>query len=152
MLVLEVAMTSFSQRARRSPIICAGALLSALVATGSEALAGDRIGVAASARNRVSGRIQAQTVQITEGEGVYDREVVRTEAESSAKLVMKDSSNVNVGPNSSVTLDNFVYSADDSFQKVGVKLAKGALRFTSGASDKRAYEVKTPHATIGVRG
>ncbi len=145
-------MTSISQRARLSRLIWAGALLSGFAATGSEALAGDRIGVAAIARNRVSGRIQAQTAQITEGEGVYDREVVKTEADSSAKLVMKDSSNVNVGPNSSVTLDNFVYAGDESFQKVGIKLAKGALRFTSGASDKRAYEVKTPHATIGVRG
>ncbi len=145
-------MTNFLQRVRFSRIIFAGVLLLAIVSAGSESLAGDRIGVAASARNRVSGRIQAQTVQITEGEGVYDREVVRTEADSSAKLVMKDSSNVNVGPNSSVTLDNFVYSTDDSFQKVGMKLTKGILRFTSGASDKRAYQVKTPLATIGVRG
>jgi len=145
-------MTGFPRRSNLLPIICAGASLLAFMATGPAALAGDRIGVAASARNRVSGRMQTTTVPITDGESVYDREVVKTEAESYAKLVLKDSSNLNVGPNSSVTLDNFVYSGDESFQKVGIKIAKGALRFTSGTSDKRSYDVKTPHATIGVRG
>lgn len=145
-------MTGLSRRSNLSPLICAGVSLFAFIGAGSEAIAGDRIGVAASARNRVSGRMQSTTVPITDGESVYDREVVKTEAESYAKLVLKDSSNINVGPNSSVTLDNFVYAGDESFQKVGIKLAKGALRFSSGTSDKRSYDVRTPHATIGVRG
>lgn len=145
-------MTGLPRRSSLSPLICAGVSLFAFIGAGSEAIAGDRIGVAASARNRVSGRMQSTTVPITDGESVYDREVVKTEAESYAKLVLKDSSNINVGPNSSVTLDNFVYAGDESFQKVGIKLAKGALRFSSGTSDKRSYDVKTPHATIGVRG
>ncbi len=145
-------MTGFLRRSGLAPMICAGVSLLAFIGTAPEALAGDRIGVAASARNKVSGRLQSTTVPITDGESVYDRELVKTEAESYAKIVLKDSSNINVGPNSSVTLDNFVYSGDDSFQKVGIKLAKGALRFSSGTSDKRSYDVKTPHATIGVRG
>jgi hypothetical protein len=127
-------------------------LLLVPLATGSEAFAGDRIGVAATARNRVSGRIQTQTVQITKGENVFDREVVKTDADSDAKLVMKDSTNVNVGPNSTVTLDDFVFSGEQDFKKQSLNIAKGSLRFTTGSSDKRAYQVKTPTATIGVRG
>jgi len=145
-------MTGFSYGEGFSRIICAGAVAAALVATAPGAFAGERIGVAATARNRVSGRIQAEVVQIDEGAGVFDRETVRTEADSLAKLVLKDDSNINVGPNSSVTLDKFVYSGEDTFQKAGIKIAKGAFRFTSGASNKRAYDVRTPTVTIGVRG
>jgi hypothetical protein len=33
-----------------------------------------------------------------------------------------------------------------------VNLAKGVFRFTTGALDKKAYEITTPTAAIGVRG
>lgn len=145
-------MNSFKKNLTFSRVVCLTALLSALAGAGQEALAGDHIGVAASARNRVSGRIQANTVQISDGESVYDRELVRTEADSSAKLVMKDDSNINVGPNSSVTLDSFVYAGEQDFKKHSLNVAKGSLRFTSGSSDRRAYKVNTPTCTIGVRG
>jgi hypothetical protein len=129
-------------------------VISALLATaaGSEAFAGERIGVAATVRNRVSGKIQAQPVPINSGESVYDREYVKTEADSSAKIVLKDDANINVGPNSAVTLDGFVFSGEQDYKKAGVNFAKGAFRFTSGGSNRDAYQVKTPTATIGVRG
>lgn len=129
-------------------------LLSGLVvlAASPAAFAGDRIGVAATVRNKVSGRVQTQVMQINTGEGVFDREQVRTEVDSAAKIVLKDSTNLNVGPSSSVTLDNFVYAGEQDYKKAGFNLAKGAFRFTTGASDKRAYDLKTPTATIGVRG
>lgn len=131
--------------------VCAFSAL-ALLAVIPEAAAGDRIGVAATVRNRVSGRIQSQTQQLNGGENVFDREQVKTETDSSAKIVLKDSANINVGPNSAVTLDNFVYSGDQDLKKASVNLAKGAFRFTTGTSDKKAYDIKTPTATIGVRG
>jgi hypothetical protein len=131
--------------------ICALSAM-ALLATIPEAAAGDRIGVAATVRNRVSGRIQSQVQQLNSGENVFDREQVKTETDSSAKIVLKDSANINVGPNSAVTLDNFVYSGDEDLKKASVNLAKGAFRFTTGSSDKKAYQIKTPTATIGVRG
>jgi hypothetical protein len=126
-------------------------LISAL-AVSPAAFAGDRIGVAATVRNRVSGKIQSQTQPINSGENVYDRELVKTEADSSAKIVLKDSANINVGPSSAVTLDNFVYAGDQDLTKASVKFAKGAFRFTTGSSDKKSYDVKTPTATIGIRG
>ena len=37
-------------------------------------------------------------------------------------------------------------------QKMAVNLAKGIFRFTTGALDKKAYNIQTPTAAIGVRG
>ena len=79
---------------------------------------------------------------------MFRNEVVRTGAESTAKLVFLDSTNLAIGPTSRVTLDEFVYSGAFNAQKATVNLAKGVFRFTTGSM----YEIQTPTASIGVRG
>ena len=49
-------------------------------------------------------------------------------------------------------LDQFVYVGESNGQKMTVNLAKGVFRFTTGALDKKAYQITTPTAAIGVRG
>jgi hypothetical protein len=146
-------MTHFSTR--RAPF--AVTFLAVLASGGfagivSSAHASEEIGVAVTVRNEVTGKIQSQTVSVSNGSNVFGKEIVRTNADSSAKIVLKDSTNLNVGPSSSVTLDNFVFKGDSDYKQAAIGLAKGAFRFTSGGSDKRAYDIKTPAATIGVRG
>lgn len=123
-----------------------------MIAPTAAVVAAEQIGVAVTVRNEVTGKIQAETVRIGSGSDVFGKEIVKTSADSTAHVVLKDNTNLNVGPNSSVTLDNFVFNGDSDYKKASFGLAKGALRFASGQSDKRAYEVRTPLATIGVRG
>jgi hypothetical protein len=140
---------------RKSRLLIAIAAVSggaALVTPVAAALAAEEIGIAVTVRNDVTGKIQSQTVKVDNGSNVFGRELVSTNATSSAKIVLKDSTNLNVGPSSSVTLDNFVFKGDSDYKQAGFNLAKGAFRFTSGGSDKRAYDLKTPTASIGVRG
>jgi hypothetical protein len=49
-------------------------------------------------------------------------------------------------------LDKFVFAGEGTYQQVTVDLVRGAFRFSTGSSDKRAYKINTPVATIGVRG
>ena len=77
---------------------------------------------------------------------------MRTGADSLAKLVFVNSTNLAVGPTSRVVLDRFVYEGDPGAEKVAVGLAKGLFRFTTGNLDKKAYTITTPTAAIGVRG
>lgn len=128
------------------------ALIFCMIAPTAAVVAAEQIGVAVTVRNDVTGKIQAETVKIGSGSDVFGKEIVKTSADSTAHVVLKDNTNLNVGPNSSVTLDNFVFNGDSDYSKATFSLAKGALRFSSGQSDKRAYEVKTQFATIGVRG
>lgn len=116
------------------------------------AWAQEKIGIAVIVRNDVSGVLSSQTVPITAGEDVFGKEIVKTGSQSSAKLVFADSTNLAVGPNSSVTLDKFVFSGPTDYKKAAVTLVRGAFRFTTGNSDKRAYEIKTGVATLSVRG
>ncbi len=141
---------SFAKPTQRAPAVILVALLTLLQS--APAGAAERIGVAAHVRNKVTGKIQAEVVDINQGADVFGREVIKTLPDSLAKLVLKDDTNLSVGPNSSVTLDDFVYAGPADFKKATFNMAKGTLRFSSGASDQRSYQVRTPNATIGVRG
>jgi hypothetical protein len=127
-------------------------LTGTLVATVTPARAQESIGIAIIIRNDVNGTLSSRTFRINAGESVFRQESVSTNADSSAKLVFADSTNLAVGPNSSVTLDKFVYAGATDYKQATMQLVKGAFRFTTGNSDKRAYEIKTHVATIGVRG
>ena len=106
----------------------------------------------ALAQNNVSREIAGAAGPLNAGDSVFRNELVRTGADSTAKLVFLDSTNLAIGPTSRVTLDQFVYAGEYNGQKMTVNLAKGIFRFTTGALDKKAYEISTPTASIGVRG
>ncbi|MGA8169215.1 MAG: FecR family protein [Methylocystis sp.] len=132
---------------------CASLLLVAAGAlSGAAALADENIGVASVVRNEVSGVLPSGNVQISAGESVVRDEVVKTAVDSSTKLVFTDSTNLAIGPKSSVKLSNFVAAGPSNYGKATIDVAKGVFRFSTGHSDKRAYEINTGVATIGVRG
>jgi FecR protein len=114
--------------------------------------ADEAIGVASAVRNNVSGSLPTGEVQINVGETVIRNEIVKTAADSWTKLVFSDSTNLSVGPNAIVRLSNFVSASPSSYGKATIDIAKGAFRFATGHSEKRAYEINTGVATIGVRG
>jgi len=77
---------------------------------------------------------------------------VRTGIESSARLVMADSTNLSLGPNATVKLDRTVFNDEHTYRDIAVRLTAGAFRFVTGHSEKTAYKITTSLATIGVRG
>ena len=130
-------------------------ILFALCAFGADlggACAQEHIGSTAVAHNDVSRDLAGAMGPLTVGDSVYRNEVVRTGADSTAKLIFLNSTNLGVGPVSRVTLDQFVYVGQSNGQKMAVNLAKGVFRFTTGKLDKSAYIISTPSAAIGVRG
>ncbi|HXE26053.1 MAG TPA: FecR domain-containing protein [Roseiarcus sp.] len=126
--------------------------LCALAAGLAGASAQEHIGSTAVAHNDVTRDLAGAMAPLTAGDSVYRNEVVRTGADSTAKLVFLDSTNLGVGPISRVTLDQFVYVGESNGQKMTVNLARGIFRFTTGKLDKNAYIISTPNAAIGVRG
>ena len=86
------------------------------------------------------------------GSDLNANEQVRTGADSNAQLLFLDQTNLNVGPNSEVTLDRFVYDPNSGVGNVVLNASKGAFRFVSGSQKPASYLIKTPVATVGVRG
>jgi hypothetical protein len=119
---------------------------------GGSARAQQSIGSTAAAKNQVTREFAGASKPLSVGDSVFRDEVVRTGSDSLAKLVFLDSTNLAVGPTSRIVLDQFVYVGNVGTQKMAVNLAKGIFRFTTGALDKKAYNIQTPTAAIGVRG
>src|SRR5689334_6233496 len=111
-----------------------------------------RIGEAAVIQNEVLRVAGPATTQINVGDGVLRNETLRTGTDSAARLVMIDSTNVSLGPNASLTLDRTVFNDEHSYRDIAIRLTTGAFRFVTGHSEKTAYKITTPLATIGVRG
>src|SRR3954452_17656775 len=112
--------------------------------------ADERIGVAAVVRNTVS-QLEPRATRIAKGDEVVRNEVVRTAADSDARLVFRDDTNLSLGPGSTLKLDRTVFD-DPKPGDIAIKLTQGAFRFVTGNSEKESYVIKTPIATMGVRG
>ena len=122
------------------------------LAFAAQAYAQANIGATAEARNEVVREQKTSSTAINSGDPVFRDEAVRTGADSTAKFVFLDSTNLAVGPASRVVLDKFVYEGELPSDVVAIKLTKGLFRFTTGVLDKKDYKITTTTAAIGVRG
>ncbi len=129
---------------RLAPVFLALALA---VATGP-AVAAANIGVAAAVKNQVKGSSGALAV----GSKVFQNEIITTGAASLAQLLFLDETSLSIGPQSQVTLDTFVFNPSKGAGSVVFSVTKGAFRFITGSQNPHHYTIKTPVATIGVRG
>ncbi len=112
----------------------------------------EAIGVASVIRNEVSHGPAGRTVPLGTGENVVRRETVSTGRDSTAKLVFLDQTNLAIGPAARVVLDELVYPGEGARGRAVVDLTVGAFQFVSGKLLKESYQIRTPTATIGIRG
>src|SRR6266540_5728408 len=131
-------------------LLSAAGLVTALIT--SSAHAQTRVGEAAVVKNEVLRVAGPSTTQIKVGDGLVRDETVRTGLDSATRLVMADSTNLSLGPNATLKLDRTVFDDEHHYREVAVRMTSGAFRFVTGHSDKAAYKITTPLATIGVRG
>lgn len=83
---------------------------------------------------------------------VFMGDRVDTGPAGQAQIKFRDDTRLVVGPNSSMTIDKFVFNDNDTVRNVSMHAAKGAFRFITGTGRKQAYSISTPAATIGIRG
>ncbi len=125
------------------------AALAVSAALASPAMAELAIGAAASIEKDVRGETAARAANIVVGDEIFAQEVLLTGSDSRGKFVFQDRTDLQLGPSSRVKLDNFVYSGENG---VAFNAAKGLFRFVSAPAAHKDYVVRTPNATIGVRG
>lgn len=107
------------------------------------------IGRATSVKPQAEGSVAGQLAPNTD---VHANETVKTGSGGQANLQFVDRTQLSVGPMSTVRLDKFVYDPNRRTGTVVVNATRGAYRFVTGVQDPRSYEIKTPYATLGVRG
>ena len=117
-------------------------------------VASEEIGVTAAVNPNATGTPPAETPRTLDvGIRVVRDEQVITTTGGQAQLLFLDGSTLTVGPNSALVLDEFVYDAEAKTGKIVMSATKGVLRFVGGRISKHnPVEIRTPSATIGIRG
>lgn len=90
---------------------------------------------------------------LTLGAEIIHKERIRTDTGGSLQLLFLDRTTLNIGPNSDLVIDEYVFDPRTNTGKMSVSLGKGLMRFVGGQiSHNGDAQVKTPTATIGIRG
>lgn len=80
---------------------------------------------------------------------------LKTAANASLGVTFKDNTVMSFGPDTELTVDDYLYAPAQGQLKLGTHLGKGSLNYVSGVIAKLkpdAVTVKTPAGIIGVRG
>lgn len=88
---------------------------------------------------------------------VEEGDTLITEKRTYGRVKFIDGGEVTLRPNTTMQVENYVFNKDKpSDDKAALSLIKGGLRAVTGQISKRgnvdSYKMKTPSATIGVRG
>ncbi|MCZ6745465.1 MAG: FecR domain-containing protein [Alphaproteobacteria bacterium] len=87
------------------------------------------------------------------GANVFSRERIETSKSGQAQLLFLDESALTIASGSDVVLDRFIYDPATSAGEIALSLGAGVFRFVGGRISKtRAVIIKTPSATLGIRG
>jgi hypothetical protein len=89
------------------------------------------------------------------GAAVYLNDVLETGVDGSMGVTFRDESRLSLGADTSMTVDEFVYSPEEKTGSFLTRMTRGTLLFVSGLiakSSPEAAKVETPEGTIGIRG
>lgn len=120
-----------------------------VLATAPGVAADPRIGVASAVSNQVEGR---GARALTTGSEVYANERIKTGEAAKAQFMFLDKTVLSLGPKAELVLDKFVYDPNKGTGQVAVNALQGTFRFVTGAQNPNNYTIKTPVATLGIRG
>jgi hypothetical protein len=124
----------------------------ALGAAAVPAFAAEQSGTAVAVRQSATATGEGGQRALQAAGPVFMNDTINTTSSGQAQIELLDQTRLVVGPNSSMVIDQFVYSGNSAANRVSINVTKGAFRFITGLSPKKAYSIKTPTATIGVRG
>jgi len=124
-------------------VFCAGLLL----AGPAIAADGQAVGVDPDAVARLSGADRVLTV----GADVSLGEQIVTGSSGQVQIIFSDKTRLVVGPGSALVIESYLFNGNTA-DKFAINALAGSFRFITGNSPKPAYSIKTPTASIAVRG
>jgi hypothetical protein len=126
----------------------------------AEAQVGTKAGVAAAVRGPVQ-QISYRTPQanvgrtLAGGQEIFLGDRIVTGPGGGLQILLLDGTTFSLGPNTSMVIDEFVFNPATGTGKLAASVARGTLRVISGRlarQQQEAIRVRTPTATVGVRG
>ncbi len=141
------------RRTQSFPLLLAALPLSAVLALSAPARA-NTVGTAGAVNTTSSGTSPGGATRVIEiGTQVVENEKITTTATGSVQVLFIDKTTLNVGPNSTLVIDRFVYNPATTKGELALSLGKGVMRVVGGvATHSEGATIRTPVAAIGLRG
>ena len=79
-------------------------------------------------------------------------DVITTGATGQVQLLFQDETKIAIGANSQLVIESILFNSSGTASDFTVNAVQGAFRFFSGKSEKSTYAIRTPKATMGIRG
>ncbi len=122
------------------------------------------VGVAGAAAAQEVGRVElvrvygyetapsADRAPIFARDSVVANTLLETVRDGRLDVRFIDDTKLIVGPGSEVRIDRFVFDPNPGAGAATLNMTRGVMRFVTGRMASQAYSVRTPTATLGVRG
>ncbi|WP_040675652.1 FecR domain-containing protein [Nitrobacter sp. Nb-311A] len=125
------------------------AMSGAALALGGAAAQAQQVGTASAVNPAATANLKTIVI----GQSIAHKERIQTKSSGSVQLLFLDKTSMTIGPNSDLTIDEYVYDPNANTGKLAATLGKGALRFVGGQiSHNGDAEIKSASALIGIRG
>jgi len=134
---------------------CVFLLALSLLAFGANAASEDTIGFVKTAQGNATVTTRQQQVKAEPGTPLYLGSILKTGRDGGLGVTLRDNTVMSFGPDTEVTIDEYLYKPAKGQLKLAANLVKGTLHYISGVIAKlkpEAVSVNTPTGIIGVRG
>ncbi|MGE4554266.1 MAG: FecR domain-containing protein, partial [Desulfovibrionaceae bacterium] len=116
----------------------------------------DPIGHVTILYGEATATLDGEVRHLVKGDAVFENETIATGGDkSSLEIHFLDNTVLSQGPNSNLVLDEYVYDPSTGAGKAVLEMTQGTFRSVTGAivdNNPEAFELKSPLATIGIRG
>lgn len=147
-------MSQIAGNQNKARLLAGVAVLALCTYGASPAISATKVGVAAAVNLDAKSTRGGATKIISLGQNVIHNEKISTDAEGLVQVLLVDGTTFTVGPNSQLTIDEFVYDPNSGNATVVASVAKGAFRFIGGQTSRKkgGATINTPAGSIGIRG
>ena len=121
----------------------------------TSALALEKVGVAAILGTGATANNPENNTPRTlkTGDAIYLHDNITLDTKTKAQIIFVDRSTLSLQPESNMKVDTYTFNADAQNGNMQLSTVKGAFRLVGGAlTKKQPVKIKTPVATIGIRG
>jgi hypothetical protein len=129
-------------------VLCFGA---ALVAHAADSISGSVKAI----QGNCSIQRGAETIAASEGMHLFVQDTLITGFDGHLAVMMHDGTRLSLGPDTKLSIDQFVYNPSDKKFALLLNMSRGILAYVSGkiaSFSPESVRVQTPVGSIGVRG
>lgn len=126
-----------------------------MLALGGSVWAQESIGFVKTVTGAATVTSSGKAVKAVPGTAIHVNSVLKTGPKATMGITFKDNQVMSFGPDTELTVDEYLYAPAKGDLKFAATMGKGTLNVVSGVISKlkpESVSVKTPTGTIGVRG